>query len=89
MNRSDFFKSFVGLIGVAVSVKELALISTPIYHVIPKESMVGDIVMNNSHECFLFDGKFIRPVTGKQQPFLAKLGDGSNYLRFANAFREI
>ncbi len=88
MKRSDFFKSVVGLIGVAGSLKELSLINTPVIELLPYNTRIGDLVMSSNRKVFMFDGKFIRGVTDGSRT-LAKIGtSASKYQRFANACGE-
>lgn len=90
MRRSDFIKSFVGLIGVAANINELALINTPLCITLSPNARIGDLVMNKDRKVFFFDGKRLRSVDGSAKDINAVVGKNQNndYILFANAFKE-
>jgi len=91
MKRSEFFKSFVGLIGVVSSAKELSLINTPMVVYLSPNTMIGDLVMNNKGEMFHFNGKQIRSIDQSNAKNInAVIGTKPNekFISFANACRE-
>ncbi len=91
MKRGEFFKSFVGLIGVVSSAKELSLINTPNLVYLSPNTRIGDLVMNRKGEVFHFNGKQIRKIDRSNPVDInAVIGtkQNENFISFANCWQE-
>ena len=88
MKRSDFFKSIVGLVGVAGSLKELSLINTPIVESLPYNTRVGDLVMSPEWAVYYFDGRFIKKIDTGERILAIPSIQNSKYQRFSSSIGE-
>ena len=89
MKRSEFFKSVVGLVGVAASMGELSTISFKTHEILPVSTMVGDLLMNFKSEVFYFTGSQITNIsTGESLPAKAGIVNNGDYQRFSSSIGE-